>query len=188
MWAWFAVTAQEFTDDQRFPTGLRERVLTNLAEACCVNEPGCSELADECRAELTIELVCILTKKTLTTPLPARAELWEQVRQTTEHLAQRNPQSPRLALVRFQAAMVLSAHGERARQERDPRPTTRRFLLAAARWHKQAGSTVAGLLKLKIEWRLNEVTEVEKRRPAEKQRPFPTRDRRENGPGNLVQC
>jgi hypothetical protein len=51
-------------------------------------------------------------------------------------------------------------------------------LLAAAQWYKQAGSSVAGLLKLKIEKRLEEVVEVEKRRLAERQRPPTARDPR----------
>lgn len=106
--------------DQRFLAGLRQRGLYRLAETYCLErlDPRSgAELSDRQRADLVIELSRCLAERAVSSPGELRPPLWQRALKITDDFAAEYPQSPRLPLVRLQAALALVARGELARQE-----------------------------------------------------------------------
>jgi len=103
--------------DAEFLAGLRQRRLLTLAEQYCRDELARSDIDEERRAALTIELSRTLAEQALAAPPAQRGPLWDHARQTCSDYLQRAPQSPRRLLVRLQQALVQLAEGELARQQ-----------------------------------------------------------------------
>lgn len=145
-----SVAAGEESDEQRFLAGLRQRGLFQLAQTYCLDRLQRADLSSGQRADLVIELSRCLAERALSSPPGERAPLWERATGVIDEFAARNPQNPRLPLLRFQQALGLLSRGELARQEAalvaDGRP-----LLEEAR--VQLRAAIRGLR------RLNEETE-----------------------------
>ncbi len=103
--------------DELFLSGLRQRGLHQLAERYCRQRLKRADLTPSQRAELTMELSRTLAEQAAGSSPELRGPLWEQALAVTDQLAAEEPSNPRLALVRFQAALVVLARGELARQE-----------------------------------------------------------------------
>jgi len=109
--------AAEGSASQRFLAGLRRRGLFELAETYCRDRLSRTDLPESSRAELVIELSRSLAQWAVNSAPEARGPLWERAGQVAEEFIHRHPQSPRLLLVRLQAALGLLARGELAREE-----------------------------------------------------------------------
>lgn len=110
-------TFAEGSSDQRFLAGLRERKLFELAVTYCQERLADPQLPNSRRAELTIELSLSLAEQAVNSAPDRREPLWQQATRVIDQFVQQSPDSPRLALVRFQGALALVARGELSRQE-----------------------------------------------------------------------
>jgi tetratricopeptide (TPR) repeat protein len=110
-------TAADDTAEQRFLAGLRERGLLKLAEKYCIDRLKQVDLSETRRADVTIELSCVLSDQAVNAPPDARGPLWQRAQQATDDFAAKNSQSPHVLLVRLQGALNLLTRGELVRQE-----------------------------------------------------------------------
>jgi hypothetical protein len=111
------VAADDDLGDARFLAGLRERGLLRLAESYCTTRLKEPDIAEAARADLVIELSRCLAEQAVNAAPDARGPLWQRAMEVTEDFARQHAGSPRLPLVRFQAALGLLARGELARRE-----------------------------------------------------------------------
>jgi hypothetical protein len=110
------------SQEERFLEGLRQRRLFTLAETYCLDRLSDSSLPDARRAELVVELSRAFTEHALHSTPTAAEPLWKQALEVTNEFGRRSPESPWLVLVRTQAAIVLLARGEQARQQSEVAP------------------------------------------------------------------
>lgn len=112
----FALAADPY--EERFLEGLRERRLFALAESHCLERLNDALLSEARRAELVVELSRAYTEHALNSTPAAADPLWKQAVVVANDFSRRSPESPWLVLVvRAQAALVLLARGELARQQ-----------------------------------------------------------------------
>jgi len=113
---WSAAADDGMATDARFLAGLRSRQLDRLAEAYCEQRMARDDLSDERRARLAVELSRTLVTRALGAPPEQRAALWQRAEQAAQSFDQQHPHSPWTTLTKVQAALVLVARGELARQ------------------------------------------------------------------------
>jgi hypothetical protein len=147
--------ADDGSADGRFLAGLRQRGLYTLAEAYCRRELARPDLTDARRADLVIEWSRSLAEQAASAPPDRRESLWSAAVEATEAFASRYPESPRLPLVRFQAALGMLARGELARQEAEL-AADRDRLLDEARRHLRAAVAALEELAADVERRWRE--------------------------------
>jgi hypothetical protein len=147
-----AATAGD-ADDERFLDGLRARGLYELAEKHCADRLADTSTSEARRADLTIELSRTLAEHALVAPPADAPRLWQQAHRVIEDFATRHPRNPRLLLVRLQAALVMAAQGEAAREEAevagDPKASeaARANLRGAIGAFKELSREIAGQLR-----------------------------------------
>lgn len=95
--------------------GLRARRLYELAEKFCEDQLTETELVEQQRADLVVELSRTLAEHALAVPPGEALPLWERAGAVARVYAEKFPQSPRLILVRLQGALARLAEGEAAR-------------------------------------------------------------------------
>lgn len=141
--------------DELFLAGLRERGLHQLARRYCQQRLKRTDLSPVERAELTMELSRTLAELAASSPPEQREPLWKESLEVVERFAAEQPGNPRLLLVRFQAALVVLARGELARQESqfvaDGQPLleeARLQLRTAIKQLRQIADEVQGLLRI----------------------------------------
>jgi hypothetical protein len=106
--------ASAATEDEKFLTGLRERRLFKTAQAYCEEKLARLKLNETERATLTIESMLTLSQQAAYAPPGEREPLWQAAR----GLAAKFPvDHPRKLVIDLQAALVVLAQGELARQE-----------------------------------------------------------------------
>ena len=105
------------TSEERFLDGLRTRRLFELAENYCREELTTSALADQQRAELTVELSRTYVDHALQSPPDERDAIWARAQAVIEDLLRARPNDPRRILLQVQLGLVHLARGELVRQE-----------------------------------------------------------------------
>ncbi|MBI3839995.1 MAG: hypothetical protein HY288_18900 [Planctomycetia bacterium] len=115
----FAPNGFAASEDERHVQGLRERRQFELAEKYCSERLADSGLPDVRRAELTIELSRTFAEHAASSAPVAQPPLWQKARQAVDEFAARNPNHPRILLVRVQGILAELAQGELEREEAD---------------------------------------------------------------------
>lgn len=121
----------EPTEDVRFADGLRSRRLFDLGIAFCRKRLQASDLPAVERTLLVIELLKTQTAQALNATPRERPALWKAAAETLNRFLAQHGKSPRVLLVRMQAALGALAQGELARQEAEVGSTRQRSLEAA---------------------------------------------------------
>ena len=115
--------AAEIDVQAKYFRGLRQRRLFELAETYCRDQLRRDDLADDERLELSIELTRTLADHAVhATDVRQRAELWKQAHGTVEDLIKADPNSPRLPLLKYQAALLDASQGQSLRYQSELTP------------------------------------------------------------------
>jgi TolA-binding protein len=116
-----AVFAQRDSEDTRFVRELRQRRLFELGTAYCQQKLQRTDLSDQQRGQLTLELMRCLGEHALNAPAESRKACWRRARQVAADFATHSAQSSMALLVRMQDALTLMAQGELERMEMEMR-------------------------------------------------------------------
>ena len=108
---------QAQSEDERFVTGLRERQLYALAASYCQRRLQSTDLSEQARAELVVQLSQTYVQHALDAKASDATGLWQQAAEETLQYAQQFPNSRWRLVVQTQAALVLLARGELLRQQ-----------------------------------------------------------------------
>ena len=113
----FFIASVQADADVEFLDGLRKRRLFSLAESHCLSRLGDDQLDDGQRAQLTIELIRIHSAHAINSVPDERDSIWQKAYAAADQFIIRQPNNPRLILVRVQQALAYQAHGQLVRQE-----------------------------------------------------------------------
>ncbi len=108
--------AQEASSDARFLAGLRSRHLYRLAEAYCMDRLAESDLDDQVRADLVIQLSETYVQHARHSAPEEADAYWAPAFELAQKYTDEFPDSPWRVPVRFQAAKVLLDRAEMARE------------------------------------------------------------------------
>ena len=116
------------TPDARLVADLLRRQLFELAEHHCRDLLARSDLDDDRRVDLTLQLVRVLTSRAVNSPAGQRAALWPQAADAVQALAAALPQHPRLVQVELELQWCRLKQGEWLRLEAELEPDPARIL------------------------------------------------------------
>ena len=110
-------TSVERQDNSALVEGLRQRRLFETAEFYCREQLKKPELDPTSQVGLIIELMKTQTMKALLSPLPERAQAWNEVQSTSADFLSTEINHPRKILVQVQQALSHIAHGQMLSRE-----------------------------------------------------------------------
>lgn len=91
---------------QQMATGLRNRLLFDLADRYCDRRLGTKNLDPVEQANLVVEKIQTQVARAIQTPTSERAISWQQARQLGEDFLSANPSHPRQLIIRVQMALA----------------------------------------------------------------------------------